>query len=194
MIESYPFLILIVGGMLAGFSAVFLRRAASVFGLWLEALSMLAAAGAAAAFVLAFSWASTLAKAPPPLVGQTVVGWLLALGGAALVGWGLQARGIGPLRRWNGERMERRAPLRTIRRPIELGTMLLASGLSILRATRPVGVCLVSWIIAWNLILELGDWELRQRLPASRDYVKRTPRYLPRAGRLPVPGRQTPSK
>jgi steroid 5-alpha reductase family enzyme len=68
--------------------------------------------------------------------------------------------------------------------------MIAVSGLSILWATRPVGVCLLSWIIAWNLILELGDWELRQRLPACRDYMRRTPRYLPRLGKLTL--RRTP--
>jgi len=184
VIESYPFSILIVGGLLVGFSAVLLRRAASVLGQWLEALSILAAVCAAAAFSLAFYWASTLVESPPPSVVQAVVGWLLALVGAMLAGWGLRARGVGPLRVWRAERMERVQPLRTIRRPLELGTMILVSGLSILRATRPVEVCLASWIIAWNLILELGDWELRQRLPACRDYMKRTPRYLPRARKL----------
>ena len=184
MIETYPFLILIAGGLLAGCSAVLLRRAASVFGTWLEAVSFLAAVGAATAFGSAFYWASTLAVAPPPLVGQTIFGWLLALGGAVLAGWGLRARGIGALRRWETDRMERLQPMRTLRRPIELGTMILMSGLSILRATRPVGVCLLSWIVAWSLILELGDWELRQRLPACRDYFRRTPRYLPRPASL----------
>ncbi len=194
MIQSYPFLILVAGGLLAGWSAVLLRRAASVFGPWLEAASILPAVSAAAVFTAAFYWASTSGEAPRPSVVQAIFGWLLALGGAVLAGWGLRARAIGPLRVWRAERMERLQPLSTIRRPIELGTMILVSGLSILRATRPVGVCLASWIIAWNLILELGDWELRQRLPASRDYMKRTPRYLPRPGKLPRPGRQAPAK
>jgi hypothetical protein len=109
VVEGYPFLILVAAGLLAGCSAVLLRRAASVFGVWLEVGSMLAAAGAAAAFGLSFYWASTLVEAPSPSPGQALLGGLLALGGAALAGWGLRQRGIGPQRRWNAERMERRA-------------------------------------------------------------------------------------
>jgi len=62
----------------------------------------------------------------------------------------------------------------------------VARSLALLFNASTVWVCLGMWILAWNLVLEAGDWELRQRLPACRDYMKRTPRYLPRVwkGRL----------
>jgi protein-S-isoprenylcysteine O-methyltransferase Ste14 len=97
-----------------------------------------------------------------------------------LAGWGLRVRGLGPLRVWRVDRFEQRRPFRLLRRPIELGAMAAAAGAAILRNSPTVWVCLAAWILVWNIMLELGDWELRQRLPACRDYIKRTPRYLPR--------------
>jgi hypothetical protein len=43
-----------------------------------------------------------------------------------------------------------------------------------------VWICLAVWITLWNAMLELGEWELRQRLPACREYLSQTPRYFPR--------------
>ena len=102
----------------------------------------------------------------------------------------IRVRGLGTLRIWDAGRFEQQRPYRVIRRPLELGVMLLAFGLCWLRPAPSVWICLAAWILLWNGMLELGEWELRQRLPACRDYLKRTPRYLPRLGRR---SRATPS-
>jgi len=178
-----PFLILIVGGLMAGISAVLLRRAALVYGAWIGAVSLLASMAEAAAFVAALLWAATTSPVGTPPAAAIITGIVLALAGGAVAGWALRVRGIGVLRSWNAERFEKRQPYRTIRRPVELGVMASAAGLCALRPATPVWVWLTIWLAAWSLILELGDWELRLRLPACRDYLKRTPRYLPRLRR-----------
>jgi hypothetical protein len=66
--------------------------------------------------------------------------------------------------------------------------MVCCAGLCWLRPATPVWVCLAVWIFLWNGMLELGEWELRQRLPACRDYLRRTPRYLPRRTATPSEG------
>ena len=182
MLERFPFFMLVLGGLLARGSAILLRRAASVFGEWLGLFSVAASLGSAAAFVSAFYWAATIAGPAPAALGRSLLGWALALAGGALAGWGLRVRGLGVLRRWSAERFEQRRPFRLIRRPIELGVTAAATGFAVLWNGFTVWVCLGTWILAWNVMLEVGDWELRQRLPACRDYMKRTPRYLPRVG------------
>lgn len=175
----YPFLLLVVGGFLAGSSAVLLRRAASMLHDGLGAFSLLAGIASAAAFVAAFAWAWTLSPDAAPTPLATIGGWLTALAGGALAGWALRVRGVGVLRSWRLDRFEQRQPFLTIRRPLELGLMVAVAGVSLLRPAAAMGVFLASWLLAWNAMLELGEWELRRRLPACRDYLKRTPRYLP---------------
>jgi hypothetical protein len=194
VLERFPFLILVLGGFLAGGSAVLLRRAASVFGEWLGLISVAASLSSAVAFVSAFYWSATMAGAPASAaVGRSLIGWALGLVGGALAGWGLRVRGLGVLRRWPVERFEQRRPFRLLRRPIELGVTAAAVGLAVLWNASTVWVCLGTWHLAWNLMLEMGDWELRQRLPACRDYMKRTPRYLVRVRKLTLRGDPPPS-
>lgn len=180
MFANYPFLMLSLAGFLAGVSAILLRRATSVFGRRLGLLSLAAGVGSAAAFGAAFYWAAMTPPTGVPSKAETFGGIALALAGSVLAGWALRVRGIGVLDRWRPERFERRQPYRSIRRPVELGLMACATGLCWLRPAAPVWVWLAAWIVPWNVMLELGDWELRRRLPACRDYLKRTPRYLPR--------------
>jgi protein-S-isoprenylcysteine O-methyltransferase Ste14 len=110
---------------------------------------------------------------------QTAAGLVLAVAGSALAGWSLRVRGVGVLRSWRAERSEHPQPFRTLRRPVELGLTLCVLGLCWLRPSATVWICLAAWLTLWNAVLELGDWELRQRLTACRDYLKRTPRYVP---------------
>jgi protein-S-isoprenylcysteine O-methyltransferase Ste14 len=180
MLLDYPYLLLVLGGFLAGASAVLLRRAESAFGAWLGWMSLLASAASAASFVAGFLWAAAMSAAARPSGVQIAAGFVLALAGSALAGWSLRVRGVGVLRAWRADRFERAQPYRTIRRPLELGWTVCVLGLCCLRPSATVWVCLATWLAMWNVLLELGDWEVRQRLPACRDYVKRTPRYVPR--------------
>jgi protein-S-isoprenylcysteine O-methyltransferase Ste14 len=177
---DHPYLLPVFGGFLAGASAVLLRKAEAAFGAWLGWLSLLASAASAASFLAGFLWAATMSAAAAPSGLQIVAGFALALAGSALAGWSLRVRGVGVLRAWRADRFERAQPYRTIRRPLDLGWMVCVLGLCWLRPSPTVWVCLAAWLAMWNILLELGDWELRQRLPACRDYMKRTPRYVPR--------------
>src|SRR3990172_2496164 len=174
------YLIPVFAGFFAGWSAILLRWAAPVLVDWLGWLSLVAAVASAGSFLAGFLWAVSTPPVAAPSGAQILAGCLLALAGGALVGWAVRARGLGVLRSWRADRFEQRLPYRAIRRPLELGVMVVAAGLCWLRPALPVWVCLAVWITLWNGMLELGEWELRQRLPACRDYLKRTPRYLPR--------------
>lgn len=183
MLVDHPYLIPIIGGFLAGCSAILLRRAAEAFGAWLGWLSLAASAASAGSFVAGFLWAATTPPVVSPSSVQIFTGLLFALAGSALAGWSLRVRGVGVLRAWHANRFEQHQPYRSIRRPLELGVMICVAGLCWLRPATPVWLCLAAWVVLWNGMLELGEWELRQRLPACRDYLKRTRRYLPRTRR-----------
>jgi hypothetical protein len=177
---TYPFLMVMIAGGLAGASAVLLRRAAEVFGAWLEIPSFLAAAAAVAAFIWALAWAWTLTTKPPtPSLGRAVPGLALALLGGVLAGWTLRVRGWRPRRTWRRERDEAAQPYATIRRAMPLGGFTVSLGVALLSGLPAVWIWLAGLLLIWSVILELGDWEQRQRLPACRDYMERTPRYLP---------------
>lgn len=193
MLAQVPYLLPVLAGFIAGCSAVLLRRAAHVMGEWLVWLSTFASLASAAAFLAGFIWAAQTAAAPAlvdspragpspitPSSAQAVVGLALTLAGSILLGWSLRVRGLGTQRMWDASRFEQQRPYRVIRRPLELGGMACVFGLCWLRPIPPVWICLAAWIALWNVMLELGDWELRRRLPACRDYLKRTPRYVPR--------------
>jgi hypothetical protein len=188
MLTETPYLMPVVAGALAGSSAILLRWAARVFGTWLGWISLAAAAASAASFLAAFLWAAATPPVVTPSNLQILAGTMLALAGGALTGWAVRVRGVGVMRVWRPDRFEQRLPFRAIRRPLELGVMTLVAGLCWLRPAAPVWTCLAVWLLLWNGMLELGEWELRQRLPACRDYLKRTPRYVPRLG----PGRRGP--
>lgn len=180
MLESYPFLLIVVGGLLAGCSAVLLRRAGQTLGQWLEIPALASTAGAVAAFAWAIYWAWDLSPLPPPIpLIQSALGWALAMAGGLLAGWGQRARGWKPRRSWRPERDELRQPYRTIRRPIVFGLSTVLIGLAVLGGRPAVWLCVAAVLAAWNLILELSDWEQRHRLPACRDYMRRTARYIP---------------
>jgi hypothetical protein len=180
MLVDHPYLVPVVAGFLAAGSAVLFRKAAQVFGEWLGWLSLAASVAAALAFLAGFLWAATMPPVAAPTPVQIAVGFVLALGGSALAGWALHVRGIGVLRAWRADRFEQNPPFWIVRRPLELGTTVCIFGLCWLRPAPTVWICLAAWTLLWNVVLELGDWELRQRLPSCRDYLKRTPRYVPK--------------
>ena len=66
-----------------------------------------------------------------------------------------------------------------VRNPIHSGTMLEFTGLALLIPTQPVIVaCILG--LAWTLLQTLLDeYDLQQRIPAYRDYMRRVPRFIP---------------
>jgi hypothetical protein len=184
-LHYYPFALTLAAGALAGASGLLLRRAASFFGTWLLGLYFLLEAAAAVAFGWSFYWSWSLVK-PSQNAGFPVLaalGWAFILGGVVLGVQSLSVRGMGALRSWTLARLESRAPYRHIRRPIAVSVFLGLLGVTLILDTVPAYACLIVAAILIHGLLELADWELRPRLPESGEYLRRTPRYIPRIRR-----------
>lgn len=179
---QFPFVLTLAAGMLAGVSAALLRRTSAVLGSGLRWLGRILSLASVPMAICSFLWSWSMYKPPAgsadPL--RMALGWLLALGGTALTLRALSVRGLGELDAWPAARLENRTPYRQVRRPIGLGLILLALGATLVVATVPAWVCFLLWLVLILFQLEVEEWELHQRLPAARDYLKRTPRYLPR--------------
>lgn len=182
LILQFPFLLSLLAGVLAGVSAVLLRRATLVLGSGLRWLAWLLTACSVAAAALSFVWAWSLYKPPAgsgnPLL--TALGGLLGLAGVVLALRALSVRGLRDLYTWPAAKLENRSPYRQVRRPIGLGLMMVALGATLVVDTLPAWVCFFVWLILTHIQLEVEEWEMRLRLPGARDYLKRTPRYVPR--------------
>jgi hypothetical protein len=179
---SYPFILTLAAGALAGASAVLLRRASSFYGRWVVLFVVLLSLGAALAFAWSFYWSWTLVE------GTRNAGFpvLAALGGLALVAGialgaqALFARGMASRRSWAPGRLQQMSPYKHIRRPFATAAFLGLLGETLIVDTVPAYACLLAASLLVHALLELGDWELRLRLPEARPYLDRTPRYIPR--------------
>lgn len=182
LILRFPFVLTLLAGVLAGMSGALLRRAASALGSGLRWPARLLQAGSAAAAVSSFAWSWSVYKPPAgsgnPLLA--VVGGIVVLAGAALTFRALWVRGLRELYTWPAAKLENRLPYRQVRRPIGAGLMAVALGATLIVNTSPAWVCFLVWLILTHFQLEVEEWEMRHRLPGARDYLKRTPRYLPR--------------
>ncbi len=178
----YPFSLTLAAGAAAGASAILIRRASAALGTWLRLLSVALQVAAALAFGWSFYWSWTILE-PSRNAGFVVLaalGWILVLGGLALGLRAVSVRGMGFLRSWTVARMESRPPYRSIRRPIAAALFLVLLGVTLIVDTVPAYACLIAAALLIHGLLDLGDWELRSRLPEAREYMRRTPRYIPR--------------
>lgn len=202
---DYPFLLSLAAGLVAGISAVLARRAASALGSGLRWLAGLLTACAVVAFAGSFlwSWGWTGTRSLPGIVtsiatyavpgrapsalalGVDAIGWLIVGAGAALVCWGLAARTRAAVYLRSAQLFNRTPPYTRLRRPIALGLMVAGLGASIVAGTASAWLCLGVWVVCLQPLLELSDWEVASRVPAQREYQRRTPRYLPFRRRLP---------
>jgi len=210
---NYPFLLTLAAGFVAAFSAVLARRAAAGLGGGLRWLSGLLSACAVLAFVGSFlwSWGWTGMRSLPGIVtsiatyampenapsalatGTGVLGWLIVVGGVALACWGIAARIRATVYRRSAQRMGQTVPYTRVRRPVTLGLMGAGLGASIVAGTVSAWLCFGIWAVCLQPLLELSDWDLASRLPAERDYQRRTSRYLPiRRKQPPVSRAGTP--
>jgi len=182
LLLQFPFVLTLVAGGLAGASAVLLRRAAAALGRSFAILSTALDVAAAGAFAFSFGWAWSMSH-PSRATGFAlfvVLGVICFLGGMGLAIQALSVRGAGAIRSWPPSRFENRTPYRQLRRPIAAGVMLMALGAALLVDTIVLWVCFGLWLVILHLVLELREWEMKQRFPECRDYLQRTPRYLPR--------------
>lgn len=182
LLLQFPFVLTLVAGGLAGASAVLLRRAAGALGHPLNLLAMMMDGAAVAAFAFSFGWAWSMSH-PSRATGFALfvlIGAISLLGGIALTVKGLSVRGLASIHSWPLHRFQDRTPYKQLRRPIATGLMLMGLGLAFLVDTIVVWVCFVLWLVIVHLLLELREWEIKQRFPECRDYLQRTPRYLPK--------------
>lgn len=206
---DYPFLLTLVAGFVAGLSAILARRAAPALGRGLQWLAGFLSSCAALAFIGSFLWAwgwtgmrslpgivtslatyAVPARAPSPFdVAVMAFGWLIVAAGAALVAWAAAARVREAIYRLPASRVGQTPPYTRVRRPMALGFMAIALGGSVLTGTTSTWICYGIWLVMTQILLELADWEAGSRLPARREYLRQTPRYLPlRRKRQSVPG------
>lgn len=178
-----PYVLPLLAASLASLSATLLRRAASILGGWLWGLAGAVSVGAAGATVWAFLWAWGLAAPSSPSLAAGIVGWLVAIAGLALTFWGVATLGRRTFVAGPRTRLESRPPYRYLRRPQALGWTLIGLGASLVLGTSPAWACLIVWLILDLAVVELEEWELRQRLPAAGEYFARTGRYCPRLRR-----------
>jgi protein-S-isoprenylcysteine O-methyltransferase Ste14 len=179
---DYPFFLPLLAAALAQVSAVFLRRASIVFGSVPWNLSLILSACSIGASVWSMVWSWTLGDSAwgSAYILLTILGWLLAVGGVLVTVEAVGVRGLSPLRAWPQAKIETRPPYRWIKRPLEVGLILIALGATLIVHKITGWICFGSWLVGYLLLLELAEWELQARLPEARDYLKRTPRYLPR--------------
>jgi protein-S-isoprenylcysteine O-methyltransferase Ste14 len=179
---DYPFFLPLLAAALAQVSAVFLRRASIVFGSIPWDLSLILSACSIGASVWSMVWSWTLGHSAwgSAYILLRILGWLLALGGALMAVEAVRVRGLSPLRAWPQAKIETRPPYLWIKRPLEVGLILIVLGATLIVHRMAGLVCFGSWLVGNLLLLELAEWELRTRLPEARGYLKRTPRYLPR--------------
>jgi protein-S-isoprenylcysteine O-methyltransferase Ste14 len=189
LLSEFPFLLTLVLSLLAGLIAIALRRAAMVFGRWLRLLSRLMALCAYASLLYSFVWAWT----PPPSIlpatrsAGTPWGWVVAAPGAALMLWSLISIGRRAVLSLSPSRFHGTPPYSLIRRPLELGIMLAALGVTVVKGTPAAWLCLVIGVLVANLLMEVRDREQLGRRGSA--YLRHTPRYLPRRGKGDPPDR-----
>lgn len=182
LLTEMPFLLSLFAAFVVGISTVLLRRAAQVYGPSTWRLSWPLSACASAGYLWSFSWAwgwgGSTSRPGNPLL--TVLGWLTLLAGIGIGLWGLSALGSRALLPRLSDRLETRPPYRYLRRPMDLGAILALLGVTAIVDTSSAWVCFWTWLALANFSFELEEWELRARIPAARDYMRKTPRYIPR--------------
>lgn len=181
LISDNPFILAIVAGAVAEASAILLRRIAPVFGSWCWWLSRGLTLFAYLSLTWSLYWAIREAIDPlatyNPLV--VVIGGISLLLGIVLIAWAMFVLGRRTFLAWPGDKLETRPPYRHLRRPMGLGVIFLGLGVAVILNTGSTWIWLLMWLIGSLLLYELEEWELRQRIPAAKEYHKKTPRYVP---------------
>ncbi len=180
LLSEAPFLLALAGAFLAGSSALMMRRAVLVLGRWLWPFTWVLSAAGTAGILWAFSWAWSLEDPLPPPAALHLLAWLTLAAGIGLAGWAGLALGRRALLPRPGDRLGTAPPYRCLRHPMAMGWALAGLGASAIVGTRPAWICYAVWLVLQWLLLLMEEWELRGRLPAARDYFRRTPRFLPR--------------
>lgn len=116
-----------------------------------------------------------------PALITAVLGWLLMGGGSVIQVLALLALRSRAAMPSTHDPLVEHGPYARIRHPIYAAALLEFTGIVLLRPTRAVAVaCAIG--VAWALLqARCEEADLCQRLPAYRAYMRRVPRFLPRA-------------
>ncbi|NIS82753.1 MAG: hypothetical protein GTO14_21720 [Anaerolineales bacterium] len=181
LIADYPFVLAIFAAVIAETSAILLRRIAPFFGQWCWWLSRSLTVIVYLSLSWSFYWAIRQGTDPyairrPILV---VVGWLGLLLGVGLIVWSVVVLGRRTFIAQSDDKLETRPPYRFLRRPMGLGLIILGLGVVLILDAKSTWTWLLVWLIVSQPLQELEEWELRHRIPGAKDYLRKTPRYIP---------------
>lgn len=181
LISDHPFILALIAAAVAETSAILLRRIAPVFGRWSWWLSR----GLTLFATLSLTWSlywSIREGIDPYAVRHPlwiVVGGIGLLLGVGLIAWAAVVLGRRTFIARPDDKLETRPPYRYLRRPMGLGVIFMGLGVALILDARSTWIWLLVLLIESQLLFELEEWELRQRIPGAKDYHKRTPRYVP---------------
>jgi protein-S-isoprenylcysteine O-methyltransferase Ste14 len=116
---------------------------------------------------------------PPGFSVFKMAGWLLIITGAIIVTLALITIRFRAAKPSVKDKIARSGLYAYIRHPIHTGTMLEFAGIFLIFSTFPVLVaCLLGLI--WILVqTKFEEYDLVQRLPEYKDYMKEVPRFFP---------------
>jgi protein-S-isoprenylcysteine O-methyltransferase Ste14 len=180
-LSAYPFVLALLAAGLAELSAILLRRVASTIGRWLYWLAGLLSLVAAGSLIWSYTWAMSISPTSPWGNALTqALGAILLLAGGGLLLWSLATLGVQSLLAQETSRLISHGPYRFLRRPMGFAVGLLGIGGALTSASPAMWVWFFGWLILSQPLFELEEWELRARLAGADEYLRRTPRYLPR--------------
>ena len=129
---------------------------------------------------LAFHATSPALFASTPAVG--IVGWLTICAGGVIIIIALLSIRVRAAAPSTQDTLVQRGLYARVRHPIHSGTLLEFLGLFILKPTFTVAVACLLGVI-WVLVqTRLEEFDLLQRLPGYREYMRQVPCFLPRLG------------
>lgn len=180
-LSSYPFILALMAAALAELSAILMRRVASTLGIWLYGLAGALSVVAAGCLIWSYTWAMSIAPDPPwGSVITQALGALLLLVGAGLLLWSLATLGVQSLIARRDSVLISHGPYRWIRRPMGAAVGLLGVGGALVNGNPAMWIWFFGWLVLSQPLFELEEWELLTRLRGAGEYLRRTPRYLPR--------------
>jgi protein-S-isoprenylcysteine O-methyltransferase Ste14 len=153
-------------GERAGRLASFVFRNILGIPVWVYGLALTARSSAAPVFKVS-------------LVTQ-VLGWLLLVAGTIPMIGGLHSLGRRSFRPTERDTLVRSGIFKHIRHPIYSGLLIDFIALILLRPTKPA---LTACVLGWGYVFvqaRLEEIDLRQRIPAYREYMRQVPRFFPR--------------
>jgi protein-S-isoprenylcysteine O-methyltransferase Ste14 len=174
--------------LLVGFSCNLASACTTVFsrklgerGVWLVTVILRNVLGIplwGLGFALAAVADSPLLMSPTPV--SLAAGWAMIAAGAALILTALatiRLRAAAPTVR---DSLAENGIYARLRHPIHDGTILEFLGIMLVRPSASISLaCALG--LAWILLqTRIEEWDLQQRIPGYREYMRRVPRFLPR--------------